>query len=131
MIYHIITSDFKNNPRVNIILEKGYLTYFKVYDTMLRFHHWNDMKYWWGVWGITIPVNKKIAQWNKAKQADIDVFWHFHSMMFHKNFVSNWSVVWYWAYALSIGADFEKPQQAFFLVDKKRGKTIQAPISLD
>jgi len=52
-------------------------------------------------------------------------------MMFHKNFVSNGSLIWYNAYAESIKADFEKPAQAFFLVDKKRGKTIQAPISLD
>ncbi len=131
LIYHLIADTYKDNPRVNFIVENGYHTYFKIYDYMLRMHHWDAMRFWWGVWGLTIPVNKSISQWNKWRNADIEVFWHFHTMMFHKNFVSNGSLIWYNAYAESIKADFEKPAQAFFLVDKKRGKTIQAPISLD
>jgi hypothetical protein len=34
----------------------------------------------------------------------------------------------YNAYAMSIGADFEEPRQAFYLLDAKRGKTCVSPI---
>jgi len=46
------------------------------------------------------------------------------------NFICNGSLIGYNAFALSIKADYEKPKQAFFLVDKKRGKSIVAPIWL-
>lgn len=132
LIYHLIANEFKDNERVNFIVEDWYHTYFKVYDYTLRFHHWDAMKFGWWVWWLTIPVNKAIWQWNKwPKKADLDVFWHFHTSMFHKDFVSNWSLVWYNAYAERIKADYEVPQQAFFLMDKDRWKTIQTFIFLD
>lgn len=129
MIYHLIADDFIGNPRVNFIIENWYHTYFRIYDYTCRFHHWDAIWYGWGIWGITIPVNKKIWAWNKAKPDNrYDFFWHFHQRMSHKNFESNWSLIGYNAFANQIWADFEEPQQWFCLIDKKRGKTISAPI---
>ena len=81
--------------------------------------------------GIFIPANKAIAQWNKVQWADLDVFGHFHQMKDGGNFVSNGSLIGFNAYALSIKADYEHPKQAFFLIDRKRGRTITAPIVFD
>lgn len=132
LIYHLIANEFKDNERVNFIIEDWYHTYFKVYDYNLRFHHWDSIKFWWWVWWITIPINKAVAQWNKwPKKADIDVLWHFHQSLFHRNFVVNWSLIWYNAYAERIKADYEEPSQSFFLIDKKKWKTIQTCIFLD
>lgn len=130
LIYHLIANEYKDNPRVNFVVENWYHTYFKVYQYTLRMHHWDGMKFGWWVGWLTIPVNKSIWQWNKWRKADVDVFWHFHTQMFHRDFVSNWSLVWFNAYAESIKADYEEPQQAFFLMDRDRGKTIQSPIFL-
>jgi hypothetical protein len=47
------------------------------------------------------------------------------------NFVSNGSIIGHNAYAISIKADYEKPRQTLVLIDKKRGKTIVAPILVD
>ena len=43
----------------------------------------------------------------------------------------NGSLAGYSPYALSIKADYNEPSQVFFLMDKKRGKTIVAPIFLE
>ena len=86
------------------------------------------MRYGGGVGGLTIPVNKAIAQWDKLHQVDLDVFGHFHQFMDGGKFISNGSLIGYNAYAMSIKAGFEPPKQAMFLIDKKRFKTFVAPI---
>ena len=48
------------------------------------------------------------------------------------NFICNGSLVGYSPFATTIGVNFEKPKQAFFLVDHKRKeKTITCPIWVD
>ena len=95
---------------------------------VIRFHHGHAIRYAGGVGGITIPVNKAIGQWQKMKNADVDCFGHWHQYMPLRNFVANGSMIGHNAFATSIKADFERPQQAFFLWDKKRKKTVQIPI---
>jgi hypothetical protein len=56
---------------------------------------------------------------------------HFHQLRDGGNFVSNGSLIGWSSYAVSIKAEFEKPKQAFFLIDRKRGKTVSAPILFD
>ena len=129
-MYNNIALHFKNNKRVNFIIADGYHTYVDVYDYKVRLHHGHAIRYAGGVGGIFIPVNKAIAQWNKGRTVDLDVFGHFHQFKDGGNFICNGSLIGYNAFALSIKADYEKPKQAFFLVDKKRGKSIVAPIWL-
>ncbi len=129
--YVTMRDHFKKEPRVRFLISDGYHSYLKVYSTTIRFHHGHMVKFQGGVGGIYIPVNKAINQWNKIEWADLDVFGHFHQMKDGGNFVSNGSLIGYNAYALSIKADYELPKQAFFLIDRKKGKTITAPILFD
>lgn len=130
-IYKFLEMYFRNEPRVKFVISPGYHSYMKIYKTIVRFHHGHAVRYGGGVGGITIPINKKIAQWNKIRKADLDVFGHFHSFFDGGNFIVNGSMIGYNAYALSIGASFEVPKQALFLIDKKRGKTAVWPILFD
>jgi len=130
-MYCNLVEVYKDNPRVIIIPARGYHSYLNVYDVIVRFHHGHAIKYGGGVGGITVPVNKAIAQWNKARHADYDVFGHYHQRKDLGNWMCNGSLIGYNAFALKIKADYELPQQAFFLIDKKRGKTIVAPILLN
>mgnify|MGYP003149422661 CR=1 FL=1 len=129
-MYNNIALHFKGNKRINFIIAEGYHTYVDVYDYKVRLHHGHAIRYGGGVGGIFIPVNKAIAQWNKGRRVDLDVFGHFHQFKDGGNFICNGSLIGYNAFALSIKADYEKPKQAFFLIDKKRGKSIVAPIWL-
>jgi hypothetical protein len=127
-MYHVMAKEFANEPRVRFIIEDSYHTYLKVYDKTIRFHHGHAIKYGGGVGGLTIPVNKAIAQWNKTRVADLDVFGHWHQQFDGGNFLCNGSIIGYNAFALFIKAGFEHPKQLFFLMDRKRGKTVVCPI---
>lgn len=128
LLYVHLAAYFRDEPRVTFIVPAGMHSYIKVYDQTIRFHHGHAVKYGGGVGGIYIPVNKAIAQWNKGRHADLDVFGHFHQMRDGGNFICNGSLIGYNAFALSIKADYEPPKQTLFLMDKKRGRTCVWPI---
>ena len=108
---------------------ESYHTIVDVYGKVVRFHHGDGLRYQGGVGGLTIPVEKAISQWNKSPiKADLDCFGHWHTQMQNPKWCSNGSLIGYGAYALSIKASYEPPQQTFFLLDKKRGRTITCPI---
>jgi hypothetical protein len=130
-MYRNLEKLFKKEQRVKFDIVKGYHSYKQVYDMTLRFHHGHALRYHGGVGGIFIPAYKAIAQWNKAKHADLDVFGHFHQMKDGGSFISNGSVIGYNPFAIKIKADYEPPRQAFFVIDSKRGKTFVCPIRMD
>lgn len=127
-MYHNLAHHFEDEPRVKFIIEEGYNTYIDVYGFTLRFHHGHSVRYYGGVGGLYIPMNKAIAQWDKAVPADYSFAGHFHQMKDGGNFMVNGSMIGYNAFAMSIKADYESPRQAFLLIDKLRGKTVTCPI---
>jgi hypothetical protein len=132
-MYHNIASIFKDEKRISFIISEAYHSYINLWNSYtVRLHHGHFIKYGGGIGGIYIPVNKAIDQWNKEKlheRVDLDVFGHFHQYIDAGNFVSNGSLIGYNSYAISIKAPYERPQQAFFLVNKKyASKTMVTPI---
>lgn len=126
LMYNILKDEYKNEKRVTFQIANWYFNYVTVYDKVIRFHHWDQINYWWGVWWPTIPINKAIDRFNKWRQATIDVIWHFHQTMDFKNFVANWSLIGTNAYSLKFW--FENPSQSLFLINSKYSKTIFTPI---
>jgi hypothetical protein len=132
ILYIFMSMLYDKNPNVEFHISKGHLLYRNVFNKyLIRFHHGDLINYGGGVGGITIPVNKAIAQWNRSKTAYMDVFGHFHQLKDGGNWISNASLIGFNAYAESIKADFELPRQAFFTVEKNKGKTFTAPIFLE
>lgn len=129
LLYSILSKQL-DLPKVEWVVADSYLSFVHVYDKVIRFHHGDGLKYQGGIGGLTIPTEKAIASWNKAKMADLDVFGHWHTQQQNPKWVSNGSLIGYNAYAVSIKAAYERPQQTFFLFDKDRGRTITAPIIL-
>lgn len=129
-MYRNLRQHYATNKRVEFIIKPSYHTYVDVYDYTVRFHHGHAIRYGGGVGGIYIPVNKAIAQWNKAKSADYDIFGHFHQQVDGGNFICNGSLVGYNNFAVKIKAGFDYPKQTFFLIDSELGKTIVSPIIL-
>jgi hypothetical protein len=111
-------------------IASGYHTYIEVYGKTIRLHHGDGLKFQGGVGGLTIPVEKAIASWNRGYYADLDIFGHWHQMQQNPKWISNGCLIGYGPYALSIKAPYETPQQTFFLFDSKRGRTGTWPIHL-
>lgn len=130
-MYYTIRDFFKNEKRVKFLIATGYHSFVEFFNGnyVVRFHHGHQINYQGGVGGLTIPVNKAIAQWNKARVVNLDVFGHFHTKFDGGNFIANGSLIGYSPYAVSIKASYEKPSQTFFLINKEYNeKTIVAPI---
>jgi hypothetical protein len=128
LMFGFLKKYYENSDVVEVIISNSYHLYLNIYDFPIRLHHGDSIAYGGGVGGITIPVNKAINEWNKSTKAYLDVFGHFHTLIWGSNFISNGSLIGYNPYALKIKAAYEKPQQAFFLIDETRGRTIQCPI---
>lgn len=127
-LYQFLAIHYANEPRVRFLADKSAHQYVHVYDYDLHFHHGDETNYNGGVGGITIPLNKATAQWDLAAKCHYHHFGHWHQYMDTGRIVVNGSVIGYNAYAMSIKATPEPPQQAFYLLDSKRGKTCKSPI---
>lgn len=131
VMYHMLARAFKDETRVKFIIPTSYHSYVDVNGFTIRFSHGHAIRYAGGVGGIFIPVKKAVGQWNKARHADLDVIGHFHQMRDGGDFICNGSLIGWNEFANFIKADFEKPKQAFFLVDHKRKeKTVVTPVFL-
>lgn len=132
-MYTVMAKIFKaaGDNTIEFNISQGAHNWVDAYGYQIRMSHGDDLKFQGGVGGITIPVNKAIAAWNQSKVAYLDVFGHWHQYLPGSMFMANGSLIGYSAYALSIKAAFEKPQQTFFLVEKERGRTVICPITLE
>lgn len=131
MAYQLMKQQWKSEKRLEWHIAEGYHQYINLFDTTIRFHHGDAISYGGGVGGITIPIRKAISNWNTVAQADLDVCGHFHQLIDGGDFIVNGSLIGYGAYALKIKARFERPRQAFFLVDHKMGKTLSAEVFVE
>jgi hypothetical protein len=127
-MYRRLVEDLKDDPRVHVLADPSEHQYHTVYDIDLHFHHGNRVNYGGGVGGITIPINKAVHQWNLVRRCHIHNFGHFHQYLDMGSVVVNGSLIGYNSYAMGIKATPEPPQQAFYLLDSKRGKTCKSPI---
>jgi hypothetical protein len=112
-------------------IQPGYHSILDIQGHKTRFHHGDAIRYQGGVGGITIPVNKAIAQWNKSVRCEYDFFGHYHQFLETWGFVSVGCLIGYNAYALEIKADYQAPSQAFAVIDREYGKVMALPIFCD
>jgi len=117
----------KRHQDLEWVIEDSYLTYYKVYDKVLRVHHGDAIRYMGGVGGLEVPMKRAYYQWNMTEQADINMCGHFHQYTPGYNLV-NGSLIGYNAYAAANKFAYQPPMQAFVLLDSKRGITTHAPI---
>jgi len=131
LLYSTLARYYNDNPRVHFKVGKAYHNVCEIQGRKIRFHHGDGIRYQGGVGGISIPVNKAIAQWDKIEQADLDVFGHYHTYLWNYNkWVSCGSLMGYNEYSISIKADWQHPTQTLIVLDHNFGVTMSIPIFL-
>ena len=131
LLYKTLERDFRDHELITVVVsEAGYYIQ-DVFDTRIRFHHGHTFKFHGGIGGLSVPVLRKISQLNLIERADLDVCGHFHSMQMYNNCILNGSLVGANGYSIQLGIPFEPPQQTFFLIDSKYGRSVVAPIFID
>jgi len=129
LLYKLLEQEITDG--VTWFVGESYHTYLNIYDKTFRLHHGDGLKYQGGIGGLTIPVEKAIAAWNKGRHADLDIFGHWHTSQQNPKWVSNGSLIGHNSYSIAIKAAYEPPQQTYFLFDAKRGRTGTWPIFLE
>lgn len=128
LMYRTLEKHFRD-PGITWKVENGYFNWTTLFENYkIRFQHGDNLRYGGGVGGISIPVNKALAQWNKVQWADLDIFGHYHQMIEQSRWICNGSLIGYGPYAMSIKAEPESPQQTMLVISKKRGKILRMPI---
>jgi len=129
LLYMTLARFYASNPRVHFDVGKGYHNTQTIMGRKVRFHHGDGLRYQGGVGGITIPVNKAIAQWNKAGEVDFDIFGHWHThLVNYPTWISCGSLMGYSEYSVEIKADFQHPTQTWIVIDRRYGLTAALPI---
>lgn len=131
LMYQFLGKLYANDKRVEVVISDGAHLYLDAYGHIIRFTHGDDIRYQGGVGGLSIPMRKAIDSWEHFKECDLTICGHWHQLLFGPDFVVNGSLIGYSAYALSVKARFEKPQQAFLLIDKDHGRTLTCPIRVE
>lgn len=125
LLYKILADEM---PGFEWHVADGQLVFLDVLGARWRLQHGDAIKYAGGVGGITIPVNKAIAQWDKNESADFDIFGHWHQFIAQRKFLCNSSLIGFNAWSLFIKAECEPPAQSFFLWHRDQGRTLTCPI---
>lgn len=128
LLYTMLARTFANEPRVTFDVARGSHVYLDVYGRTIRFTHGDDTRYGGGVGGVTIPIYKALARWDTVRRADLTVMGHYHQLTSLRDLIINGSLIGHSPYALSIGARFEEPAQAFTIIDSLRGKSVSVPL---
>lgn len=114
---------------------EGYLNMLDLDGFLVRFHHGHAVRYSGsGVGGITIPVNKSNASWDKIEPAALTCMGHYHQFQWLRagKYVANGSLIGHSAFATMIKAAYEPPSQSFIVVDHGRHEVTKAlPIFCD
>jgi hypothetical protein len=118
-------------PHINWQITHGYLNYQDVQGYKVRFHHGENVKYYGGVGGLSIPMNKAVQAWDKSRRADLSISGHFHQYLDYWSWVSCGCLCGMDAYAQSIKAEYQEPTQTIVFIDKSRGKVQSIPIFVD
>ncbi len=80
LLYALLARRFKNEKRLKFILPTSQFTYLDdVYGRTIRFLHGDVFKYGGGVGGITVPLFRSMARWEKVKHADLTCMGHWHT----------------------------------------------------
>lgn len=121
LMYKSLERRYASEKRVEFVVSDGAMAYSKIYDTVLRTTHGDAIKYAGGVGGITVPILRKVSQWNKARHAHATVLGHFHQRFTLGGVNGNGSLIGYGPFSQFIGAEPEPPAQGMFLIDSRRG----------
>lgn len=131
LMYCSLKQFFETDERVTFHIAHGPLLYHQVFDWTTRYCHGDPIRYGGGVGGIAIPYLKKVARWDATKRADLTFIGHLHQQRDFGHAMCNGSLVGYGCYSEFIGGEAERPQQTFYLIDERHGKTVVAPIILE
>ena len=131
IMYQTLTSKYSGKNGVFFVNTPSPFNLMKVYDLSCRFTHGDMVRYQGGVLGVSVPMLKSIAKWDRNTSADMTFVGHYHQAAWAKQYIMSGSLIGFDQYAQSIGAACEPPSQQFTVVSEKRGVTKSFPLFVE
>jgi len=131
LMYRSLEKRFADDERIDVRVANGAHLYSDLYGLKVRWTHGDDVRYYGGVGGLSIPLKKAHQAWASFEPVDLTILGHYHTYVDYGFAVANGSVIGFNPYALSIKGEWEPPRQAMFLVDEEWGKRLVTPIYCD
>lgn len=133
LIYKLLEKHFLKNKNIKFLISEGTDISWKIYNTRYQMTHGDQFRGGSGIAGIATPI--KLGAYRKQRREatlgnpfDVLLMGHFHQYTDFGDIIINGSLKGYDEFAAANNLAFEPPQQAFWLTDPKKGKTIRAPI---
>lgn len=128
-MYAQLALHYRDEPRLKFKLPTSQFTFLDdVYGRTIRFLHGDVFKYAGGVGGITVPLFKALARWEKVKHADLTCMGHWHQRYNLPDVMVNGSLIGYNSYAMGGGFPFEAPVQSLRMLEPKRWCSSDIPL---
>lgn len=122
LIYHNLAQRYSSNKRIDFVLPESSVVELEIGGQWCRFIHGHQVKYNGGVGGITVSLNKKVANWDKTQKCDMNFMCHYHQAhMPNSKTMMNGSLVGYNGMALFYGFEYERAQQSFIMYHPEYG----------
>lgn len=126
----------ERNPAITWNVGQAYLNTVELLPGFrIRFHHGHAVRYAGaGVGGITIPINKSIAAWDRIDPVQLTVQGHYHQFQWLRSsrYICNASLIGHSAYATMVKASYEPPSQTLAIVSHERHEVTRAyPLFVD
>ena len=129
VLYRWLASKFAGESWIQFQVADGHHTLVDVYGMRLHFHHGDSVKSCGGIGGVDVPLNRAVMQWRIKFKSHLSIVGHFHQFQAGERLIRNGSLIGFGSFSDWLpSADPEPAQQAFFLIDAKRGKTNNCPI---
>lgn len=110
----------------------GYLNYMDIQGYTVRFHHGDAVKYSSGIGGLSIPMNKAKANWDRSKPSDLDICGHFHTSLYMPyKFLVNGCLIGMSPFGIRIRAEYQPPSQSLLVIDSRHGVTKALQVFAD
>ena len=129
----LLERNLAGDKRVTFQVSESSDCQFNIFSTRFLLTHGDQFRGGSGIAGLLSPMMIGDARKRKRAQAvgkayDYLIMGHWHQLTHARGVVINGSICGYNEYAYDANFDFEKPRQAFWLVDPDQGLTVFAPI---
>lgn len=124
MLYKQMEKYYKSRPKITWKVETGYHNWLNIQGKDVRFHHGDAILFSGGIGGPTVPILRALSVWDQSRRANLDVFGHLHTNIWHDKFLLNNCLIGYSPLAIKWKFPYSEPSQLFFVVDKKRATPV-------
>ena len=117
--------------KFQFVIPEGDFAYLDIYGRKILFCHGFQFKSAGGIGGIYPPMLRWFGKMNQTIKIDKAFIGHWHQSIYTKEVCVNGSLKGMDAFAMGHGLAYEEPQQAYVILNKKRGFIFYSPIFCD